>query len=117
MPEAVKGDLVERLRAWDEHELREAVACNFKDYVNGPTIRGAANEIVRLRAALSRAEAALAGMLTVEPQDRGHVHTIGMTANAREALGIPADMPIGLWQARQANRLSRTSLVEKPDVG
>lgn len=49
-----------------------------------------------------RLRAALAGMLTVEVQDRGHVHTIGMTYNARDALAIPEGMPIQLWQVRQA---------------
>ncbi len=64
-----------------------------------------------LFANIAQLREALTMLLTVEPQDRGHIHTLNHTNTARQVLGIPDNMPMGAWIAEQ-RRLSRPTLEE-----
>jgi hypothetical protein len=74
------------------------------DRVDIDKLRLAASRLREAEARIFDLETALGGMLTVEPQDRGHVHTIRWTTEARAALEIADDMPVGLWFSRHKRR-------------
>ena len=75
------AELVKRLMDWDAHERAEAHRCNFKDYVNGPTIRKAAAAISALQSEATALREA------TEARERDLYHALASLRNLEAATG------------------------------